>query len=253
LSRTNHTKELGILWQADCYESLSQHAAELIVGEIRSQPDLLICAAAGSTPTRTYHILAEEIRTRPHFFDRIQIAKLDEWGGLDTNHEATCEAYLQRHLIRPLNISTKRYIAFRSDAEDAQAECKRIRALIKNHSSIDLCILGLGTNGHLGLNEPGESLQPFAHVAVLSESSLKHPMLKPVNGLVSWGFTFGMADILQSKKILLLVSGSQKREQLGRLLTPVISPQFPASFLWLHSNVTVLYDRNAGENQRSEE
>jgi galactosamine-6-phosphate isomerase len=231
------------MWEADSHESLSRRAAEIIAGEIRSQPDLLFCAASGSTPTRTYELLRETRQAEPHLFDQVRVVKLDEWGGLDQVHEATCEAYLQRQLIRPLGISSERYIAFRSDPENAQAECERIGTLLAKYLPIDLCILGLGANGHLGLNEPAESLQPFAHVAGLAETSTRHPMLVATRGQVTWGLTLGMADILRSRKILLLVSGSHKRQQLGRLLTPAISSRFPASFLWLHSDVTLLYDR----------
>lgn len=227
------------------YESLSQQAANFIAEEVRRQPGLLLCAAAGSTPTRTYHLLAERRLAEPHLFDELRVIKLDEWGGLEMNHEATCEAYLEEHLIRPLGIPPERYLAFHSNPEDPVAECERLRSMLAAHNAIGVCVLGLGVNGHLGLNEPAESLQPFAHLANLASSSLQHPMLSPVNGQVTYGLTLGMADILRSAKILLLISGSHKRHQLMRLLTPEISPRFPASFLWLHPDVTILCDRDS--------
>src|SRR6266568_5138869 len=227
------------------HEAMSRHAAALVTEEIRRRPDLLLCAAAGSTPTRTYEMLAGQQRTEPHLFDAIRVLNLDEWGGLETSHPATCESYLQKYLIRPLSLSSERYIAFRSNADDPQAECQRIQTVLEKHLPIDYCILGLGANGHLGLNEPAESLKPFAHVANLAESSLRHPMLELVNGRVVYGMTLGMAEIMQSRKVLLLVNGAHKRQQLRRLLEPEISSQFPASFLWLHPDVTLLYDRHS--------
>lgn len=238
-------KKFAGIHEAESYESLSQNAAKFIADEIRSQPGLLLCAAAGLTLTRTYDLLAERRLTEPHLCDDLRVVKLDEWGGVEMGHAATCETFLQKHLIRPLDIPAERYIAFQSNPENPVAECERLCALLARHIPIDLCILGLGVNGHLGLNEPAESLRPFIHVADLAETSLKHPMLRPANGQVSYGLTLGIADILRSKRILLLVSGSHKREQLKRLLTPEISPRFPASFLWLHPDVTLLYDRDS--------
>ena len=238
-------KELGKICETDSYESLSRHAAEFIAAEIRLQPGLLLCAASGSTPTRTYELLAARKKIDPHLFDRLHVVKLDEWGGLAMDHLSTCETYLQEHVIRPLGIPSDRYIAFRSDPENPHAECERIARLLSKRLPIDVCILGLGVNGHLGLNEPGPSLQPFAHVADLAASSLKHPMLKLAKSRVTYGLTLGIADILRSRKILLLVSGPHKRQQLQRLCSVEISSQFPASFLWLHPDVTLFCDRES--------
>jgi galactosamine-6-phosphate isomerase len=229
----------------DSHEAMSQHAAGLIVDEIRRRPDLLMCAATGSTPTRTYELLVEDGHD-PGLFDRLRVLKLDEWCGLESEHAATSETYLQKNLIGPLAVASRRYIGFDSNSPHPQAECERVRGELLKNAPIDLCILGLGANGHLGLNEPGELIQPFAHVATLTETTLSHPMLKTVvGGRVSYGLTLGMAEILQSRKVLLLISGAHKRQQVKRLLSPGISCEFPASFLWLHSEVTVLCDRDA--------
>jgi galactosamine-6-phosphate isomerase len=103
-------------------------------------------------------------------------------------------------------------------------------------------VLGLGVNGHLGFNEPGSDLQPHAHVAHLSPASLAHAMLSQTTVRPTFGLTLGMADILQSHRILLLVSGAAKREPLDRLLASPISTQFPASLLSHHASVTLLCD-----------
>lgn len=227
------------------HEAMSRHAADLVIEGIRRQPGLLLCTAAGSTPTRTYEMLAAKAKTEPRLFDDLRVLKLDEWGGLEPSHPATCESYLRDYLIGPLNVPSERFIAFRSNAIVPQAECERIQSVLEPQLPIDYCVLGLGANGHLGLNEPAESLKPFAHVADLAESSLRHPMLVSADGRVHYGLTLGMAEIMQSRKILLLVSGAQKRQQLQRLLKPEISPRFPASFLWLHPDATLLYDRSA--------
>ncbi len=237
----------GIEWRgpATDYEATSRLACDLIIEALRRKPAMLLCAASGLTPLGCYELLAERRRAEPALFDRLRVLKLDEWGGLPMDDPATCETYLRRHLIEPLGISDDRYLTFASDAPDPEAECRRVRRLVAEHAPIDLCLLGLGVNGHLGLNEPAASLSAFAHVAALAESSREHAMLKQAARQPSYGLTLGMAEILAARKIILLVSGASKRSPLEKLHSSQISTAFPASLLWLHGDVTCLYDRGA--------
>jgi galactosamine-6-phosphate isomerase len=240
----------GIRWRGPAAdgEEMSRHAAEMIVEELRRKPDLLLCAAAGSTPTGCYALLAEARRREPQAFDRLRVLKLDEWGGLPLDDPATCEAYLRRHLIEPLEISEDRYVTFDSDAPDPRQECERVRARLADQPPIDLCLLGLGVNGHLGLNEPADALQPFMHIAELADSSRQHTMLDAAARRPEYGMTLGMAEILAARKVMLLVSGASKREPLARLRVPQVSTAFPASLLWLHRDVTCFYDSDAAQD-----
>src|SRR5687767_12343628 len=140
------------------YDTMSRRAAEFIVAEIRARPDLLLCTATGSSPTRTYELLAEHHLREPALFGRLRVIKLDEWGGLPPDDPGTCEAYLRRHLIEPLQISPDRYHTFRGDAPDPEAECRAVQRTLRDHGPVDLCILGLGINGHVGFNEPADAL-----------------------------------------------------------------------------------------------
>uniref|UniRef100_UPI0035937362 6-phosphogluconolactonase n=1 Tax=Pricia sp. TaxID=2268138 RepID=UPI0035937362 len=110
---------------------------------------------------------------------------------------------------------------------------------------IDICILGLGKNGHIGFNEPAKTLTPFCHVAKLSEKSLQHSMANTMKPKPAYGLTLGMADILRSKKIILLLTGSDKQDIIFKLLSKEITTQLPASFLWLHHDVSCFIDSNA--------
>ncbi len=227
------------------YEGLSQRAADLIAEEVRANPALLLCAASGATPIRTYELLAEQARHGPTSFERLRVLKLDEWGGLAKDDPATCEAFLRRHLLEPLRIPDDRYIGFQGDARDPQAECARIRLRLAKQGPIDICVLGLGLNGHLAFNEPADELEPGPHVAALSGQSLQHSMLRKAREVVRYGLTLGMADILLARQVLLLVNGPHKREPLHRLWTSGVSTRFPASFLWLHGDATCLCDAEA--------
>lgn len=229
----------------DTYESLSQRAAELVVDQLKVKPALLLGAATGNTPSGLYARLAAKSRENPSTFTALRVLKLDEWLGLPMNHPGTCETYLRTRLIEPLRVGKDRFFTFNSDPADPQAECQNIAHLLDTQGPIDICILGLGMNGHIAFNEPAPSLTPHAHIASLAESSQQHPMvagsgIHPVSGL-----TVGMADIMRSRLILLLISGASKREIVRQLLSQRITTALPASLLWVHPNAICLMDHDA--------
>jgi galactosamine-6-phosphate isomerase len=233
----------------DDLESLSQNAAQRIVSALARKPDLLLCPASGFTPVRTYALLAAHAAKNPGVFRSLRLIKLDEWGGLDLDNPGTCEAQIKNFVMTPLGVTADRALSFASNAADPAAECDRIRRRLTSEGPIDLCILGLGMNGHIAMNEPASSLRADAHVASLTESTLRHPMLANSRSKPLYGLTLGMAEILNSREILLLVSGAAKREPLKTLLTGEITTAFPASFLWLHPNWTLLCDRESTEGK----
>jgi galactosamine-6-phosphate isomerase len=227
----------------DC-EAMSRRAAAVVERAARETPGLVLCAATGASPTRTYEMLGEAARREPSLFTWVRVVKLDEWGGLPPSHPSTCETYLRRHLLGPLRVPDARYVGFRSDEPDPQGECDRVGGEL-SRMRIDLCVLGLGVNGHLGFNEPGDWLLPHAHVAPLSAESQSHPMVRDAGVRVRYGLTLGMADILGARKVLLLVSGAHKRGPLRKLKREEVSTHFPASFLWLHPDATCVCDAEA--------
>ena len=229
------------------YDELSLKAEEFISESIHHKKNLLLCAATGNSPTETYRLLADNYRKNPALFSQIRVIKLDEWGGIQPEQEGSCELYLQNHLLQPLQIPEDRYIGFNSNPENPQEECKRISNLLEEEGPIDLCILGLGSNGHLALNEPADFLHAECHVAQLAPTSLKHKMTSGMNRKPAYGLTLGMADILHSKKILILITGAGKSKMTRELLSRKISSKLPASFLWLHPDVLCLIDRETVE------
>ncbi|HEY9171989.1 MAG TPA: 6-phosphogluconolactonase [Verrucomicrobiae bacterium] len=227
------------------YETMSQAAAAFLVEAVGRKPDALFCLPTGVSPARTYELLVAQARRQPGLFDRARWLKLDEWGGLAMDDPASCEADLRTKVIEPLRVRPERFFGWQSRPADPAAECRRVAGWLAANGPIDVCLLGLGLNGHLGLNEPAEALQPDPHMASLSETSLRHAMLKSARSRPQYGLTLGMADLLQSRRIVLLVSGTHKAEPLRRFFTREITTQFPASFLWLHPAVTIFCDRAA--------
>jgi galactosamine-6-phosphate isomerase len=226
------------------HEAVSRQAADRIVARLHAEPSALICLACGTTPMRTFQLLAENGAREPSLFGKCRVIKLDEWGGLPPGDPATCEVQLLSTLISPLRLAD-RFVGFESQPQDAKSECARIARWLEQNGPIDTCALGLGVNGHIGFNEPATFLQPHAHVAQLSRASLAHAMLRKTTHEPAYGLTLGMADLLQSRQVLLLITGSAKQEPLRRLLMGPISTEFPASLLQLHPNAVLLCDAAA--------
>jgi galactosamine-6-phosphate isomerase len=227
------------------YGSMSRQAARLIYQEAAARPDLLVCTSGGASWAGCYEELGQKRRRNPALFRRLQVVQIDEWGGLRSNDPATCRAQIKRQLLQPLGVAGNRFAGFRSDPAGPERECERMQRWLTTNGPIDLCLLGLGMNGHIALNEPAAGLRPGVHVVKLAASSLKSDMLRKAHRKPRYGLTLGMGDILRSRKILMLVSGEAKQAVLRRLLEPMVSPDFPASFLWLHPAVTIICDQAA--------
>ena len=221
---------------------LNELSSAHIVHELQQKPDSLVCAATGNSPTGVYKKLVEKKEAIP--LKQLKFIKLDEWYGLGIKDKGSCEKYLYDYLLTPLNIPAENYIAFDGKNSDPDKECNRITAYLDEHGPIDLCILGIGKNGHIAFNEPADALHPHAHLTPLSSTSLEHTMIKGTGERIKYGMTLGMTDILQSKKIILLVNGIHKQAVMNKLMEQKINTQLPASLLWLHNNVECFYCDN---------
>lgn len=224
------------------YDQMSQLAYESIISELKIRSRQFICIATGNSPEGTYNKLAITYKNQPDYFKEVSIVKLDEWGGLSANDTNSCETYIRHKILQPLHISDDRFISFKSNTDSPEKECERVQKEIDDNGPIDICILGLGKNGHIGFNEPSDSLSLNCHVAQLSNDSLQHQMTNAMYKKPGYGLTLGMANILQSKKIILLVTGPNKDKIISELLEEKITTHLPASFLWLHSNIECYID-----------
>lgn len=227
------------------YDAVSREAADTVMEVLKSNPRAVLCLATGASPTGLYRLLVAAQKRQPAAFAQVRVVKLDEWYGLPMDHPSTCEAYLQEHFVGPLNLPRDRYLAFNSKAVNPQRECARIGRALERWGGIDLAILGLGVNGHLGLNEPAAELMADAHVAKLTRQSKQHAMLKDVGALATHGLTLGLGQLMKSRQILMLVSGASKRKALAQMSSGRISTRVPGSLLQLHPHVTALCDRAA--------
>jgi galactosamine-6-phosphate isomerase len=227
------------------FESMSAAGFELIKKEVEKKPDLLFCVASGGSPSGTYAQMAAYKKMNPEFGAQLRVIKLDEWGGLEPNSPFTSELDVQQKFVQPMGIPTDRYWTIDPDTSDPEEACRTMEQELEGEGPLDICILGIGVNGHIALNEPGETHQLPYHICELAPSTLANGMLKTLKQPPSFGMTIGLRGIMQSKLILLFIAGSGKKEAFERLQDPIVSGQFPASFLWLHPNVQVLVDERA--------
>jgi len=223
----------------DSYQALSDAAADFVLNRLAGTHKRMLCAATGGSPTAMYAALAK--RKSELDITNLKILKLDEWYQLPMELDGTCEAYLQQHLLRPLSIPASNYISFDSMAADPASECKRIQDAISSEGPIDVCILGIGMNGHLALNEPAEELEPAVHLGELADSSKSHPMIIGSQFRPTHGFTLGIGDILKARTIVLLVHGPKKKTIFTKLMNKKVSTFLPASLLWLHPDAYCFY------------
>jgi len=223
-------------------EELNERASDMLIADLKENPQSLVCAATGNSPTGIYKKVAD--KQNSIVVEHLTFIKLDEWYGLGADDTGSCEYYLHKHLLQPLEVSADRYISFDGKTADPDKEFERVNKYLDENGPIDLCILGLGTNGHIAFNEPADVLQPHAHLGTLSETSLTHNMISESGTVIKHGMTLGMADILQSRKIILPVFGRSKRDIMQRLTEGKVSTHLPASFLWLHPDVHCFYCEN---------
>lgn len=223
------------------YDTLSQKASDLLLTCIENKPDAVICLATGATPLLTYQYMATKARQRQTDLSKVTFVKLDEWVGLPLQTPGTCEHFLQQHVMQPLALREDQLIGFRSEGID-ETECLRVIHQIAQRGGLDLCVLGLGKNGHLGLNEPSMTLEPACHISVLDEKTRSHAMLQQAGKPVEYGITLGLKDIINAREVLMLIAGEGKKDAVELFLSKKISTLTPASLLWLHGKLTCLVD-----------
>ncbi|WP_291784342.1 6-phosphogluconolactonase [Cecembia sp.] len=223
------------------YESLSKQAADIVEQEASKKSNLLFCAATGNSPTGMY----AEMAKKPSVFGNMTIVKMDEWGIIPLEHPDSCETYIQTHILGPLHIPEARYITFDTASEKVDQECDRMENYIQEQGPMDVIILGLGKNGHIAFNEPGEFLETGFHKNLLEPATIQHDPNLAKGSEPAYGLCIGMQGIMQSKKVIFLITGKGKQEAIQQILERRITTYCPATFLWMHPNVDCLIDMSS--------
>jgi glucosamine-6-phosphate deaminase len=228
------------------YESLSAAAAEIVAERVREEPGAVFLLPTGTTPLGMYRRLVEMHRRRELSFARATFFNLDEYLGLPPDHPASYHVYMRENFYGLVDADPARIHVPDGSAPDPEAECERYEAAIREAGGVDLCVLGIGRNGHIGFNEPGAPFDSRTRVVRLSESTRR------VNASDFEGdraperaITVGMATIFESREVLLLASGANKARAAAAAIHGEISEAVPASMLQRHPNATFLLDRDA--------
>jgi glucosamine-6-phosphate deaminase len=227
--------------------ALARTAAAEIAALIGERPDAVLLAATGNTPMGCYAELARLRESGDLDVSRTRIVQLDDYLGLDDGDPRSLFRWMERALLIPLGIGRERTLAIMSDGdEDPELACRAYEAQIEALGGIDLAILGLGRNGHLGFNEPPSSADAPTRVVSLTPESLESNAAYWSEGRVpERAVTAGMSVILAARRVLVLVSGAAKAPVLGRLMESGPDSWLPASHLHLHANASILADREA--------
>jgi glucosamine-6-phosphate deaminase len=236
------------------YEAMSLAGAEIVDATIRSLPGAVLALPTGGTPVGMYACLATMFRERGTDWTGVTTFNLDEYCDTGPDDPESYAAYMQRHLFAHIAVPPRQRHLPDGLANDPEAEARRYEAAIDSRGGIDLAVLGVGTNGHIGFNEPGPGLVAETHVALLADETwernfpeLAHRAQREpaLRQRYRRAYTMGMGTILQARRILLLASGAEKQQALGEALEGPLTTANPASLLRLHARVTVVLDEAA--------
>jgi galactosamine-6-phosphate isomerase len=227
--------------EADRYAAT---VAETLLERITAQPQMRLCLATGSTPRPVYAELVRAFKDGRLDPTQLQLTLLDEFGGLDTDDPGRCAAMLERDLLHGLGLQLRDVEHFDPDAFDPGAELERFRDAVK--SGFDLCILGLGLNGHLGMNEPGSSADATTRRVELHPTTSANSTQYGVRRAPTWGVTIGLRELLASSEVWLLATGAHKAEIAATALQGEVTEDVPATLLRGHTNATAWLDNTAG-------
>lgn len=226
------------------YESLSELAASVVAYDIVQNPNIVLGMATGGTPIGMYKVWVNQVREGNLSFREATTFNLDEYLGLDATHPKSFRFFMQENLFKHIDININRTFF---PIDDMNQPFFEYDSLIQQESGIDVQILGIGRNGHIGFNEPGEDFNRLTHVVELTESTRQANARFFSNSeeVPTHAITMGLASIMNAKKVVLLASGVDKSLAIYNSISGEVSPKYPASILQQHPNCTVILDEDA--------
>ena len=235
------------IYKAKDYKDMSRKAANIISAQVIMKPNCVLGLATGSTPIGTYDQLVEWYNKGDLDFSEVTTVNLDEYKGLPRTNDQSYYYFMHQHLFDRVNIDPERTNVPNGMEPDAEKECGRYEELIRSLGGVDLQLLGLGHNGHIGFNEPGEAFEKETHCVDLTESTIEanKRFFASADDVPKQAYTMGIKTIMQAKKILIVVNGENKADIVERAFFGPVTPDVPASILQLHNDVTLVGDEEA--------
>ena len=229
------------------YNHASRVAANIISAQVIMKPDCVLGLATGSTPVGTYEELIRRYEQGDLDFSRVHSINLDEYRGLAGDNDQSYRYFMNTHLFDSINIDKKNTYVPDGLEPDSEKACRDYEEIIKAHGGVDLQILGLGHNGHIGFNEPGSTFEKETHCVTLSETTRQTNarFFSSMDEVPTEAYTMGIGSIMQAKKIVVIVTGEGKREIVKKAFLGPITPEVQASVLQLHNDVILVGDEAA--------
>lgn len=227
-------------------EEVAQRAADYVEALLERKPDAVLVLPTGRTPVALYREMKRRYAAGRIDFSRARTFNLDEWVGVAPDEPGSYAGFMTEHLYSRVNLRPENCLIPDGLAADLEAECRRYEDRIRQVGGVDLAVLGIGQNGHIGFNEPGTSFEARTHVTAVDLSTqLANAYAFDGRPVPSRAITMGIGTILEARDILLLVTGPEKSEILLRALTGPVGEDVPASILRRHPSVTVVADYTA--------
>lgn len=229
------------------YDEMSKKAANIVAAQVIMKPDCVLGLATGSTPEGLYKQLIEKYTNEDVDFSEVKSANLDEYKGLSRDNDQSYYYYMNEHLFKHINIKLENTNIPNGIASDRETEGLRYDNILKDLGGVDLQVLGIGNNGHIGFNEPDAEFAKGTHCVALAESTIAANARFFANkeDVPKFAYSMGIKTIMQARKIILLASGKSKADAMYKTICGPITPQVPASILQLHNNVVIVADEEA--------
>lgn len=236
-----------IIYAEKDYQEVSKKAASIMAALIVSKPNAVLGLATGSTPVGMYRKLVEWYNNGDLDFSQISSVNLDEYRGLSGDNDQSYRYFMNTNLFDHVNIDKAKTNVPNGLAEDPEKACEEYNEIIRSMGGVDMQLLGIGGNGHIGFNEPSDFFEKGTHVVDLAESTIQANarFFESMDDVPKQAFTMGIKNIMEAKRILLVATGEAKADALYKALYGPITPKVPASILQLHNDVVVVADEEA--------
>lgn len=229
------------------YQELSRKAANIISAQVIIKPNCVLGLATGSSPIGTYKQLIDWYNKGDIDFSQVKTINLDEYKGLAPDNEQSYYYFMYENFFKHINIDLRNVHIPNGLEKDSKLECERYNQVISSLGGVDLQLLGLGNNGHIGFNEPDEIFKSNTHCVALSHSTINanSRFFQNYDDIPMYAYTMGIKSIMQANKIVVIVSGKGKAQILKDVIEGPITPSVPASILQIHKDVTIIADEDA--------
>ena len=235
------------LIKAKDYDDMSKKAANIIASTLVLKNNAVLGLATGSTPIGTYKNLVKMYEDGDIDFSSVKTVNLDEYVGLDGSHDQSYRYFMNTNLFDHVNIDKANTNVPNGNNSDAEKECVRYHGVIESMGGVDLQLLGIGNNGHIGFNEPCDKFILNTHKVTLTQSTIEanSRLFNSIDEVPKYAYTMGIGEIMSAKTVLILASGKAKAPIIKELLEGEVNPNVPASILKVHPNCILIADEEA--------